>query len=96
MRPGNGLDLVNLFIRYRFPAAQQRQEKFYARMMEIPRSDKHKKVPTPHAADDMPLWDGHFLIVGKCSEGKVRNVKNILFMHPLGMAGFKIFLAELF
>ena len=45
--------------------------------MEIPRSDKitKQKVPTPHAADDMPLWDGHFLIVGKCSEGKVRNVK---------------------
>lgn len=65
--------------------------------MEIPRSDKitKQKVPTPHAADDMSLWDGHFLIVGKCSEGKVRNVKK--YMHPLGMAGlFKIFLAELF
>ena len=67
--------------------------------MGIPHSDKitKQKVLTPYAADDMPLWDGHFLIVGKCSEGKVRNVKKILFMHPLGMAGlFKIFLAELF
>lgn len=45
----------------------------------------------------MPLWDGHFLIVGKCSEGKVRNVKKILFVRPLGMPGFfQVFLAELF
>lgn len=67
--------------------------------MEIPRSDKitKQKVPTPYAADDMPLWDGHFLIVGKCSEGKVRNVKKILFVRPLGMPGFfQVFLAELF
>ena len=44
--------------------------------MEIPRSDKitKQKVPTPHAADDMPVGDGHFLIVGKWSEGKVSNV----------------------
>ena len=34
-------------------------------------------MPTSHAADDMPLWDGHFLIVGKCSEGKVRNGKKL-------------------
>ena len=30
----------------------------------------------------MPLWDGHFLIVGKCSEGKVRNVKKYFIHAP--------------
>ena len=56
--------------------------------MEIPRSDKitKQKVPTPHAADDMPLWDGHFLIVGKWSEGKVRNVKKY-FIHASAWNG---------
>ena len=57
--------------------------------MEIPRSDKitKQKVPTPHAADDMPLWDGHFLIVGKCSEGKVRNVKKYFIHAPAWNGG---------
>ena len=57
--------------------------------MEIPRSDKitKQKVPTPHAADDMPLWDGHFLIVGKCSEEKVRNVKKYFIHVPAWNGG---------
>ena len=57
--------------------------------MEIPRSDKitKQKVSTPHAADDMPLWDGHFLIVGKCSEGKVRNVKKYFIHAPAWNGG---------
>ena len=57
--------------------------------MEIPRSDKitKQKVPTPHAADDMPLWDGHFLFVGKCSEEKVRNVKKYFIHAPAWNGG---------
>ena len=35
----------------------------------------------------MPLWDGHFLIVGKCSEGKVRNVKKYFIHAPAWNGG---------
>ena len=52
-----------------------------------PIKSQNKKVPTPHAADDMPLWDGHFLIVGKCSEGKVRNVKKYFIHAPAWTGG---------
>ena len=52
-----------------------------------PIKSQNKKVPTPHAADDMPLWDGHFLIDGKCSEGKVRNVKKYFIHVPAWNGG---------
>lgn len=52
-----------------------------------PIKSQNKKVPTLHAADDMPLWDGHFLIVGKCSEGKVRNVKKYFIHAPAWNGG---------
>ena len=35
----------------------------------------------------MPLWDGHFLFVGKCSEGKVRNVKKYFIHAPAWNGG---------
>ena len=35
----------------------------------------------------MPLWNGHFLIVGKCSEGKVRNVKKYFIHAPAWNGG---------